>query len=707
LIELLGDERDVALVALGSFGRGDMAPFSDVDLMLLHKGRRDVASVAERIWYPIWDRGLRLDHSVRTVREALVVASHDLKAALGLLDARLVAGSAGLVDDLSVRLLAQWRKRSSRVLPELRRLSSERWGRFGDVAYELEPDLKDGRGGLRDIYVARAVTLAVPAVGAPDLGGAHAVLSRVRSCLHERAGRAQDRLLLQEQDSVAEALGFGDADELLRSVSSAAATVSYLGDECWRRALALPRGRVVSADRDLGRGVMLRDGEVDASKTDALTLTHAAAAAAEIGAPLAAAYLDRVGSEMSPPPQPWPAELLRSFVALLGAGRSALPVLESLDHHRLLVRLLPEWEAVRHKPQRNAYHRFTVDRHLLEAVAEAARLTPDVSRPDLLLLGTLLHDLGKGFPGDHSAVGVELVRRIGPRIGLPPADANVLERLVRHHLLLPDTATRRDLSDPRTVELVADAVGDRATLHLLAALTEADSRATGPAAWSEWKAGLMADLVRRVESYLGGAPAPEPDPVPVPSGAVNGSLYLEVDGRRVTVVAADRRGLFSTVAGVFALHGLEVLSAEVSPAPDGRAVERFEVEQAVGDGVDWDRIRDDVAAALDGRLVLADELAERSRRYATRYRPSGPAVEPRVIVDQHASARSTVVEVRAADALGLLHRVTRTITRLGFDIRFARVSTIGHQVVDAFYLDRVEDEEALDALERALLRELR
>ena len=237
---------------------------------------------------------------------------------------------------------------------------------------------------------------------------------------------------------------------------------------------------------------------------DASLPLRLAATAAELDRPIAKGSLHRLDDRMPPPGDPWTDETRAALVSLLALGRPAIDKIESLDQHGLLVRLIPEWAAVRNKPQRNAYHTYTVDRHLLEAAALAAELADTVERPDLLLVGTLLHDIGKGFPGDHTTVGIEVVDRITTRMGFAPADVAVLVDLVRQHLLLPDTATRRDLDDPITIARVAQAVGDRLTLHLLAALTEADSRATGPSAWGAWKAGLVADLVERTDRVLAG-----------------------------------------------------------------------------------------------------------------------------------------------------------------------------------------------------------
>ncbi|HVF33144.1 MAG TPA: HD domain-containing protein [Acidimicrobiales bacterium] len=708
LAALLGDEEGVSLVAVGSYGRGDAAPFSDLDLLLLHSGKRKASAVkelADRVWYPIWDRKIGLDHSVRTVKEALAVADSDLKAMLGMLDARWVAGDRRLADELSVRAREAWRSKGKRWLRVLRDAVEERHARFGEVAYLLEPELKEGRGGLRDVHALHAAALATPVLdGRLDALGAPAGrVAAVRSALHTRVGRPLDRLVLQEQDGVASHLGYADADALMADVSAAARGISYLSDDAWDRIdawLGGPRARAerVIVAHDPGHWLA------------------AAVEAAETGVPLSPSALAAVAADpdasSAAMPDVWPDEWRHHFVSLLGAGRAAVPVLEALDQHGLWVRLLPEWAAVQYRPQRNAYHRFTVDRHLWEAAANAAALTRNVRRPDLLLVGALLHDIGKGHPGDHTEVGIEVVGRVAPRLGFPPSDVEVLQELVRLHLLLPDAATRRDLDDPATIEHVAREVGSVDTLELLAALTEADSLATGSSAWSDWKAGLVADLVRRVSLALGpgltaDAIAPRAVHVDLPSG-------LHGEGHRCTVVHPDRPGLFAKVAGVLALHGLDVRSATASLAADGRAVEVFDVEPSVRDrDPRWDRVAADLDAVLDGRLALADRLIERSRSYTHRYRRTAarPA-DPRVLIDNDASSRATVIEVRAPDGVAVLHRITRALAHCRLDVRIARVSTLGHEVVDAFYVvdglgAKVTDDEALAAIEAAVLRELR
>jgi [protein-PII] uridylyltransferase len=406
------------------------------------------------------------------------------------------------------------------------------------------------------------------------------------------------------------------------------------------------------------------------------------------------------------------------LVRVLRAGRPAIAALESLDQEDLFSRLLPEWSAVRSRPQRNAYHRFTVDRHLLEAASLAAELTDTVDRPDLLLVGALLHDIGKGFPGDHTDIGMEVVRRLATRMGFAPEDVDVLVDLVRYHLLLPDTATRRDLDDPTTIDRVARAAGNRTTLHLLAALTEADSRATGPSAWGAWKAGLVADLVERADKVLQGeaaAPAPPDLLVAAHRGLIDevratGLPSVSLQPPQVIVAAPDRLGLFSSVAGALALNGMDVRAANVA-GEGGVAVEVFTVEVARGTWPDTAKLRDDLAAVLTDRLALGEQLSERERIYPLRRRSAAHLPASDVTVDNDASETATVVEVRALDEIGLLHRITRALFEAGLDVVSARVSTIGEMVVDAFYVresggGKVVELERLSAITAAVEEEL-
>ncbi|MDP9433016.1 MAG: [protein-PII] uridylyltransferase [Actinomycetota bacterium] len=738
LADLLGDEPAVALIAVGGYGRREPAAGSDLDLVLLHRGRKDIAEVAERLWYPVWDCGVPLDHSVRTAPEAVAVAAGDLKAALGLLDARHVAGDPELSAEVRSRCRQQWRARAASRLPELRAAGQERAQRFGELPFLLEPDVKEARGGLRDVHALQAIAAAW-AANPPDgaVLDAYRLLLDVRGELHRRrTGRGADRLLLQEQGGLAARLGYGDADDLLTDVSSAGRAISFTLDETWRRALATvrPVRRRLSgpgrgpARRPLADGVVSQDGEVVLSRdaepaSDSTLLLRAAAAAAVHDLPLSVHTLDRFCRFAAPLPEPWPADALHFLVALLGAGEGTRRVMEALDQAGLLVALLPEWQAVRCRPQRNPLHRHTVDRHLVETVIQAASAVRTVSRPDLLLLGALLHDIGKGWPGDHSIAGARVVAGLAPRLGLPPEDAAVLEALVRHHLLLPDTATRRDLDDPATVATVVDAVdGSTDVLRLLHALTEADGTATGPAAWTEWKASLVAALVDRAAHALSGAASPAPAG-PTASDrelAARGVVAVEYDGRRVTVVApqhsfntgpeaaAVRVGGAGTLwrsAGALALHRLDVRAATVRQlqTPHGFCtVATFDVTVRFGSAPRAELLCDDVRRALAGTLPLEQRLRDRERSYSPARRP---AAAPTVSFFDDASTSATVLEVHTPDAEGALYRICRALDDVELVVTSARIATLGAEVVDAFYITTAAGER-LPFPERQRVREV-
>jgi [protein-PII] uridylyltransferase len=696
LRQLLADADGVALVAVGGYGRGELGPGSDLDVLMLHDGRPDVVQIADQVWYPIWDAGWKLDHSVRTVADAVAVANADMKAALGMLHARHIAGVPDLTARLREHAFGQWRARASKRLPELHEMVRARAERLGEVAFLLEPDLKEARGGLRDVHALEAIAAAWVAAGpGPAVRAAYRRLIDVRDTLQDVAGRPTTRMVAQEQEAIAARLGMADGDELLRAVSEAARTVSYASDVTWRAVEGSLRRRPKAERKPLAEGVVEQDGEgvlargVDPTTDPTLPL-RAVAAAAQAGLSLSPPTIDMLSTKCPPMPEPWPALARDAFIALLGAGRPALVVFEALDQAGLMTGLIPEWEGVRYRRQHNPLHRYTVDRHLVETAIEAAALTRRVARPDLLLLGALFHDIGKGSEGNHSIAGATLVSGIAARIGLNARDTNVLVAIVRHHLLLPQTATRRDLDDPATVAAVAEAVGSPQVLELLHALSEADARATGTPLWDDWRARLVADLVRRTAAVLAGETIPTPDadlPPAIVKLAERGQLAVvseyTADTSRITVIAPDQPGLLWRSAGVLALHRLGVRAATATSIGP-TAVTVFEVEPTYFSEVDPARIQDDMRRAIEGGLDVAQKLARREASAATRKSIALPPA--RVLLPGGASDKATVLEVRAHDRPGLLFTVTRMLAAEGLDVRSARVETLGAEVVDAFYV---------------------
>ncbi|MGR3935688.1 [protein-PII] uridylyltransferase [Streptomyces sp. BRA346] len=752
----------VALVAVGGYGRGELSPRSDLDVVLLHDGSADssaLAALADHVWYPVWDMGLALDHSVRTPDEARKTAAEDLKVQLGLLDARHLAGDASLTAGLRTTVLADWRAQAPKRLPELRELCQERGERHGELQFLLEPDLKEARGGLRDATALRAIAASWLADAPREgLDEARRRLLDTRDALHLATGRATDRLSLQEQDQIAAALDLLDADALLRQVYESARTISYASDVTWREVDRVLRSRSASRPRlrgllggrggsgsaqtpaersPLAEGVVEQDGEVVLARAarperDPVLPLRAAAAAAQAGLPLSLHAVRRLAAAARPLPVPWPPEAREELVTLLGAGESTVGVWEALEAEGVITRLLPDWERVRCRPQRNPVHRWTVDRHLVETAVRASALSRRVGRPDLLLVAALLHDIGKGWPGDHSVVGETIVRDVATRIGFDRADVSVLATLVRHHLLLVETATRRDLDDPATVRSVAEAVHSPATLELLHALTEADALATGPAAWSAWRGALVADLVKRVAAVLAGEPAADPDspqqitaeqerlaieacrtggPVlalharseALPPGETAGtasdaSTEPEPIGVELLIAVPDQPGVLAAAAGVLALHRLTVRAADLravelpseldgADKPEGVLLLSWRVAAEYGSLPQAARLRNDLIRALDGSLDIVARLAEREAAYRKYPRRRGVhAPPPRVTVAPGSSQLATVIEVRAQDIPGLLHRIGRALEAAGLTVRSAHVSTLGANAVDAFYV---------------------
>jgi [protein-PII] uridylyltransferase len=706
---LPADSQGIALVAVGSYGRREPSPSSDLDLVLLHDGRqRDLGALADSIWYPIWDSGIGLDHSVRTPDQAVDVARDDLKALLGLLDLRPIAGDLALGTILRARVLELWRATAEKRVSELREISQARWQVAGEGAFLLEPNLKDSRGGLRDVRSLYALALAqlvdLPAAARE----ANTDLLDVRGELHRVTGRAEDVLRLQELDAVAASLdladddGGPDRDEVLRRVNHAARTVTHALDLAFRRiegpskpSPSLRRrifgggGTSGPERRGIGRDVVAQDGEVvlarDATpRTDPGLVWRAARAAAEEQLPLAAYTLERLAEQAAPVPLPWPSEVRADFVTLLGTGASAVSVIEALDFAGLLSPLIPEWDAVRSRAQHNPVHRFTVDRHLLETAAHAAEHTREVERPDLLLVGAFLHDIGKGYPGDHSIVGADHTRKIACRMGFDDRDVEVITAMTRHHLLLPDTATRRDLNDPLTIKIVTDAVdGSAELLELLHALSIADAAATGPAAWSEWKAGLIAQLTARSRAVVQGAELPSTPPLDSERRelAEAGKLAVLIRDNEVIVAAPDGVGVLYRTAGVLALHLLDIRQASIRTYA-GMAVNSFVVETRFGRVPDAALVRAELARALGGELPLADRLREKERAYSERARQRPPTIK---WFDEEATD-ATVLEIRTEDSIGLLTRITAALERSGVNVTSARISSLGFSVVAAFYL---------------------
>lgn len=773
-LELLGR---LTVVAVGGYGRRELCPGSDIDVLLLHDGvsHEDLESAVRTVIYPLWDAGLKVGHAVRDRRQAVSIALDDVEVTTALLDARVVAGDPQLLHDARSTVISKLRRRPASFLEALQRADAERRARVGDAAEVLEPDLKRGAGTLRDVQSLRWAAAALLGeaaldplvsaryIGAPDrsrLARAYETILAARVALHLDAEHPLDQLRLDLQPRVADRLGFdrggaGGADALLHDVFLAARTIDHIHRRAWTvlRADAL-RGRRFrrTSEQRVGPfgivdGVLrVEEPAIHDDPTMPIQLLEVLVAEGAVLDRTTAARLARdvEGAE----PYVWTTASRDAFLRVLWRGDVALAPLAEFDDVGLLTHLLPEWAALRGRPQRNPFHRFSLDRHALHAAADLAELVRheawatatlgSVEDRDGLMLGVLLHDVGKAHGEPHSETGVPVARGIVERLGYGPRTADFVATLVRHHLLLPDVATRRDLSEPGLVESIAETVGDAQTLAALHLLAAADGTATGPTAWTHWKATLVRQLVQKVRTVLGTSHpdlnaetaertaleaqelAPElgvPQDVirehltllPVryaaavtPRAAIRhaGMAAIPLDATQVRtrvtpgsdgaeydeldVVARDRAGLFARVVGVLAIHDGSVLGAHAFTRRDGVAVDTFTVSCPRDDRSGWwAAVEGDLAEAAAGRVALRARIDAKGAKRRARSRPA-PDVERRVVVYADESGRTTVVEVHAPDQPGLLFRIASAFEELSLDIVFARITTLGPQAVDVF-----------------------
>ena len=793
----------VAMVALGGYGRGELYPYSDIDLLLLHDQRAGEAlqTAARALLYPLWDAGYEVGHSVRTVKEAVRFAREDFPFQVALLDARLVAGAAPLLEELRERytttILQGRRQQFVRAMEGWR---AERRRRYGSHSFLLEPHIKEGTGGLRDIqamhWVARGV-FSLPDLEAVQGSGmladtdrqaferARSMLTRIRYGLHQQCRRKSDHLVLDYQQDLAAALGYEDSDgqrgveRFMREVYTHLQTVAVVTDLFFEHVLEiLGMTGAASGERRLERAIAVRGGTVRLTAPEELgqrpyLLMRLFLQAGRTGLPLhhrtrqaVTAHLHLVDDGFRES-----RRVARIFCELLTASNEVFPVLEAMLATGLLTRFLPEFAAVESLAQHDLYHLYTVDRHQLQTVAELSGLRRDMAELcaeagdlEVLFLAALLHDIGKGRQTDHSLLGAELVGAIGRRLQLSPADCDLLAFLVRYHLYLPENGLRRDCTDREFIRQAAEVVGDVRRLTLLYLLTIADSRATGPSAWSNWKAGLVAELYLGVKTYLaaGGAAGDDHgesagvrwlreqvmarlagrtaaiDLATLPADYLLGfspeevvrhlGIHQEQAGRlrqqvllfaepgehgwHLLIMGDDRPGLLAKFCGVLALHGLTVRSARIFTWPDGTVVDSLEVVPAAlrdFDEMDWGRVERDLNLAINYRLDVGYRLQEKRQP-----RPWGPArpvqqAQLRVVLDNQTSGRFTIVEVHAGDSPEILYQLAQTLADFDLTIHQARIATEVEQLIDVFYVrtatgGQLTDPEAMAALQAALLR---
>lgn len=754
----------VAVVAVGGYGRGELSPHSDIDLLFLTSPRPDITQGTLRgLLYPLWDAGFQVGHAVRTAKDAVDRSTQDLDSATAVLSARLVAGDPEPFEEFNDRQQRWLRKERARLARRILEATSARHKTEDRAGWALAPDLKDGVGGLRDLHALFWLSRIVESdFSDPVLAETGDLLLAVREALHAELKRKSDRLRIDLQPSVARRMGLegeDGANDLMSKVHSAARTIEHRASIHSNKLAATVLGgpRRSGVAKQLAPAVRLQDGTLQIDRganmhqtEDALQLL---ATAAGTGRPISAPSLVWLEEAFARPPiERWSPESLEAFLTLI-AGEHASQTLETMDHVGAWDVLLPEWKGVRGLAQHDPYHRYTVDGHSFIAVGEARRAGEDepagraaaAEAGDLssLYLGALLHDVGKGSGEDHSIAGERLARAATRRMGLEEDQVEEVAAIVRHHLLLVDTATRRDLDDGAVIDFVAETVGSPRRLRLLYLLSIADGKATGPEGWNDWKGALVRELYMkvltametgelparsdvslrareveayeptlagRVEAVLGTLPPSYLHATSTPDIADDIRLLLspprpgqakhrvdpgtEAGELSVTVAVVDRPGTLARTAGVLALHRVSVLTSNAFATTGGIALQRFIVNPA--DEIDWTGFAQDLEAAYSGRLAVEARLGKKVQDY----RPAVPFV-PEVRVLQEESVHSTVVEVRAPDALGLLWAITASLTELDLDIHVAKIDTLGPRVVDVFYVrsawgEKLNDEQALE-----------
>lgn len=706
-----------AIVAVGGYGRKELCAYSDLDILIIHDQSEkfeDICKLADAVWYPIWDSNISLDHSVRDQSQVRRMASADFKVVLGLLDARVIAGDEDLLREVRTSVLADWRTVSKQRLEELKKSAQEREQRFGQLPFLLEPDLKESFGGLRESTILRAIAASwITDINHERVAFAHETLLNVRDALHRVANRATDKLTMQEQAEIADLLGFKSDDELLRTVSLAGRALMYESDLAWSRVEKItgkksifPTRRISKDFREpLAEGVVVQNGEVVLARTanpvtDPGLGWRVAATASQAGLEISQATLQRLKDELSDLPNPWPKEVLNSFISLLGSGPALVKVWESFEQTGLIDNLLPIWKSMQGLPQRNALHAYTVDRHSINTVVEAAKLSRNVARPDLLLVGALFHDVGKPLKGDHSEVGAELMRSLAPEFGFQAEDVETLVDMVKLHLLIPEIATRRDLEDPATLEYVSGKVRNLELLELLHNLTIADSKATSEHVWSEWKAKLVNALVEKVAMTFSGKVSKVRESLfeSFPFQPSNKTqIQISADKQQLDVYLAtyDRVGLVADVAGAFRVLRLEVKSAQFE-TKDSVAIQHWQVIPLFGVAPDERQISTELQLAIENPVAIQKEILRINTPVKGR-QLLGQA--PLVRFVEGASTQSDVLEVRAHDEAALLYRVAQIVAMEQLTINAARIDTIGSEVVDVLYLT-TSDGETLDEVTR-------
>jgi [protein-PII] uridylyltransferase len=803
----------LVLVALGGYGRGELHPLSDLDLMVIYDGELGpyVQRVTQGLLYALWDLGLQVGHALRSLPDCLAMARTDFPSRTSMQQARFLVGDRRLFNRFR-KVLAEnvYQKDFAQFLETTLAERDQRYRKFGGSPYMGEPNVKESAGGLRDIHTA--IWLASTKFGTRTLreladkrlitereqkatDEALTFLWRVRNELHFMSGHKNDVLSRDIQPQIAKNFGY-TSDEVSLGVerfmrdyylhSRVIHRVSRRLIARCRETLAR-RGAVQRRLRQeaLADGLIVIDEQIHLAHPDGRAFRedpvrlmkafwHCHRLGFELGIDVERAIED--SSDLVDDDFRRSAEVRDLFLSICRSWGRVATTLRAMHELGFLGRYLPEWGALTCLVQYDVYHKFTADQHSLLAVEHLEALAPgqsaesesiaevvtEVERPELLMMGMFLHDIGKGKGHQHVMKGIPLIEEVGARLGLAAEDTEKVRFLVAHHLTMSHTAQRRDIDDPKTIEALADVCRTPEQLRMLYLLTFADMRAVGPGVMTGWQAQILGELFNRTLQRLTGGQTDPPTREAVAArvweatrregsrGALTAHLamlsdrYLattspqriashlrlaeqleddvlatelfhhpDLDSSELVIATRDVPGLFALIAGTLAAHGINVLSAQIHTRADGVAIDTFQVNDPVGEPVTeevrWRRTLDALRRVVSGEETVEALLA---RRRNGRPSSEGVAGPPKIAVDNHLSDTHTVVEVKCPDRVGVLYAITRTLSALGLNIGSARIATEIDQAYDTFYVTdrqgrRLEDSVAIgrlrEALEEALL----
>lgn len=804
-----------SVVAIGGYGRGELNPYSDIDILFLYPSNITsyLKVLTEGILYHLWDLGLTVGFSTRSIGDCVKMARADLTARTAMMDTKLIAGDEGLYVEMEdvLRREVLWRGVDAFIREKLQE-SDERHRKYGSSVCILEPNIKEGEGGLRDIHTALWVSKARFKVGSfRELMKKGVItpkelrfferstefLFRVRNELHYLSARKNDQMTFEHQEKIATFMGFRDTGQhkaveaFMRGYYIYARNISQFSNFLIKRAVAGPgfSERLIHkfVQRDIGHGFKAFHNRItvtsaSAYEVDPTRLIKGFELSRKHGLPFndVTEELIRKNLRLVDDAFRCSKEVNESFFAILNAEKRVYETIQGMHDLRFLGKFIPEFGKTFCRVQHDIYHVYTLDTHSLFTVKELrnliegryakefpflTKIAKEVENNRILVLAGLFHDIGKGTGSDHSTIGAEMVKGIAARMGLPVNEAELLEFLVRKHLIMAHLSQRRDISDERLILEFCKDAGDAERLRMLYLLTFADMRAVGPDVWTPWKGALLEELylsalhvfdrkltTERVDERMAGrlkdvsvllkeevgeaylidyfrtlpsryfnANRPEEiaGHIRMMRRVAESHIAIDISRNRelglstITLCTLDVGGLFSKIAGAMAANGVNILDAQIYTRKDGTVLDILTVNDPFGrlieDEKKWESLKDTLTAVIEGRSSVDRLLSKRATSgIKEKVKPRHPVV---VEIDNLVSDSHTVIDIFANDRVGLLYDITSTLTKLGLYIDVAKIATKGDQAADVFYVKdifghKISDEKKLERIKNEIIKVL-